>query len=467
VIPEGIVKSTWPRVERRLNDAGVFFDPWQHGFNTAALGRRADGRYAATVGGVGASIPRQVGKTYDIGGMLIGLCLEFPGYRAVWTSHHNRTTTNTFRAMQGMVRRKGIAPSLEPNGIRTANGEQEIRFRNGSIIMFGAREQGFGRGLDGIDALVFDEAQILTIKALEDMVPATNQARHPHGALVFFIGTPPRPNDAGEAFTAKRERAISGQSTDQMYVELSADPESDPDDQTQWPIMNPSYPHRTPLESMLRMRANIPDDESWNREARGIWPEVSRHIAIIKPSTWRDLRDAGPTSDVAPAALGVDMSHGLDISIAGCWVEGESAHLEEVWAGTDVAAAIDWIAAVAGRRIQVVIDDVSPAAQMVPELRARRVKVHRSSARDMAKACLLFETRATNESLTHGGQGSITDALLGARKRPISDAGGWGWDRRDSTVVIHPIVAATLALLGGVSQGVRERKTGDRTAIVM
>ena len=113
-----------------------------------------------------ASIPRQIGKTFTVGNLLIAMALEYPKLRVAWTSHHNRTTTNTFRSMQGMVNRKMVAPHLAVNGIRTANGEQEIRFRNGSIIMFGAREQGFGRGLDEIDVEVFDEAQILTLKAL-------------------------------------------------------------------------------------------------------------------------------------------------------------------------------------------------------------------------------------------------------------------------------------------------------------
>jgi hypothetical protein len=455
VIPEGIATSVFPRVKRRLSEVGVSFDLWQQGFGTVALGCGPDGKFAASVGGVAASIPRQVGKTFTVFNILVGLALEFPGLRVAWTSHHNRTTTNTFRACQGMVKRKAVAPHLAAGGgIRTANGEQEIVFRNGSIIMFGAREHGFGRGLDEIDVEVFDEAQILTLKALEDMVPATNQARNPHGGLIFFLGTPPRPTDAGEAFTVKREQAISGKSKTIFYVEFGADPDSEPDDRSQWPKMNPSYPLRTPLESMLRMRENIPDEDSWNRESRGIWPEVSRHSAIVPAGLWRDLAASGPPENLEPTALGVDMSHGREISISGCWLrDGFPAHVEELWVGMDVTAATDFITAVAGRNLEVVIDDISPASQLVPDLRARRVKVRRSTARDMAKGCLLFETRATSETLTHAGQKRVTDAVLGGRKRPISDAGGWGWDRRDSTVTIHPAVSVTLALLGAAYVG--------------
>jgi hypothetical protein len=472
VIPEGIVTSVFPRVQRRLNDAGVQFDLWQQGFGAVALGCRENGKYAATVGGVVASIPRQVGKTFTVGNLVIGLCLEFPGTRWIWTSHHNRTTTNTFRSFQSMVNRKKIAPHLlqnRSNGIRTTNGEQEIAFDNGSMIQFGAREHGFGRGLDAIDGEVFDEAQILDIKALEDMVPATNQARHPHGGLIFFIGTPPRPTDAGEAFTAKRTRALSGDSKDIAYIEFSADDDADPDDFLQVEKANPSYPLRTPLESIQRMRENIPDDDSWLREALGVWPKVSRHVSVVSPSKWRSMWRTGPGFDVRPDAFGVDMSHGLDISVVGCWMIGETAHIEEVWAGSDVSAAVEWVSGAAGWQAEVVIDDISPASQMVPELKARNVNVRRSSARDMAKACLLFETRANSDpdhlQLTHGGQSSaLTEALQGARKRPISDAGGWGWDRRDSTVAIHPIVAGTLALLGGVAHG--PKKPSGRVATV-
>jgi len=185
VIPQGIVTTGWPQVEAKGCELGIGFDWWQCLLGRVVLGKRADGKYAATVGGVVISIPRQVGKTYFVGALIIILCILFPGLQVVWTAHRTRTATRTFRSLQGMVKRKRVKPYLAAgrnDGIRTANGEQEIAFRNGSMIMFGAREQGFGRGFDEVDIEVFDEAQILTEKALEDMVAATNQARHPHGA---------------------------------------------------------------------------------------------------------------------------------------------------------------------------------------------------------------------------------------------------------------------------------------------
>jgi hypothetical protein len=86
------------------------------------------------------------------------------------------------------------------------------------------------------------------------------------------------------------------------------------------------------------------------------------------------------------------MSHDREISVGACWLEADSAHVEEVWAGVDEAAAVEWVVARAGRRIPVVIDSMSPAASMIPALKARGVKVHTGTAGDMAKACGLVKS---------------------------------------------------------------------------
>jgi hypothetical protein len=100
-----------------------------------------------------------------------------------------------------------------------------IEFRNGSRILFGARERGFGRGIPKIGVVVLDEAQILGQNAIDDMIPATNQAENP---LIFYIGTPPKPSDPSEVFVNLRQEAIDGESDDTLYIEFSADPDAEP-----------------------------------------------------------------------------------------------------------------------------------------------------------------------------------------------------------------------------------------------
>lgn len=359
VIPDGIVTTAWPRIVAKCAEMGVSFDPWQHGIGSIALGKRKSGKYAATVGGVVMSIPRQVGKTFLVGMIMIALCVIFPGFTALWTAHRTRTASMTFASMQAMVKKKKIWPHID--AIRTSNGEQEIRFKNGSIIMFGAREQGFGRGFDKVDAEIFDEAQILSEKALEDMVPAANQSTQESGALLFFMGTPPRPGDPGEEFSNRRSKALSGKAKNIVYVEFAADPQADPDDREQWAKANPSFPHRTPVESIERMRENLTDDDSFKREALGIW-DAEDSSRVIDEDSWNAVADpASMAIDRLSLAIDVPPNRGISsVALAGQRADGRwHVELDDSRKGVDWV--IPWVVsrATKNRLHAVVVDEMS------------------------------------------------------------------------------------------------------------
>jgi hypothetical protein len=222
----GSSATGWPSVRDKCRELGISFRPWQHSTGRLILAKRADGKYAATIGGTGLSIPRQVGKTFLVGAIVFALCLLFPNLTVIWTAHRLRTAEETFGKMQGFARRKKIAPHVLK--VLTGSGSEEIHFHNGSRILFGARERGFGRGFDEVDVLIFDEAQILSDSAFDDMMPATNQSRQPTGALLLFMGTPPKPTDPGEVFTRMRTEALSGEDEDTGWVEFGADPGFEP-----------------------------------------------------------------------------------------------------------------------------------------------------------------------------------------------------------------------------------------------
>src|SRR5690242_15351596 len=85
VVPDGIVTTGYPAVRDKCKALGIVHDEWQAGLGRLILGKRKDGKYAATVGGVVLSIPRQVGKTFTVGSVLVALCLLFPGLTVLWT----------------------------------------------------------------------------------------------------------------------------------------------------------------------------------------------------------------------------------------------------------------------------------------------------------------------------------------------------------------------------------------------
>ncbi len=482
VFPDGIKKTVWTRVEAKGKELGLDFDWWQSQLGTVCLGYGNDGQYAATVGGIGMSIPRQVGKTYFVLAMLVILCILFPGLQVVWTAHHLRTSTKTFTTLRGMCRRKAIAPHIAVDGrgkpaIRSSNGEQEVVFRNGSRIMFGARSMGFGRGFDEIDIEVFDEAQILDVKALEDMVAATNQARNPHGALLFFMGTPPRPSDPSDAFSLRRSDARAGDATDSVWLEIGADPDSDPNDESQWPWMNPSYPKRTPRNSILRLRKNLGDEDSWNREGRGIWDPVASH-GVIPSVSWLEREDEGSRA-ASRIALGVEV--GPDLKWASVALAGEREdgawHFEldddQHTRGRGTAWVIPHVQYLVANNPQicgVIVDIASPVKALLEERNGRwfftgtQVQATPVKVAELGAGCAEVLDGITTGWLRHIGQPQFTAAALAAGKRPLGDTGMWVWSRKLADSDITQIQAGTLALIGAraAPQNIRKPANSGR-----
>ena len=454
VAPSGVTSTGWPKIRDTCHRLGWYFDGWQDGAGKLILSKNAEGFYAADT--IQISIPRQVGKTYLIACIIFALCLTHKNLTVIWTAHRKTTAAETFAQFDGMSKRPKVAAHVLQ--VLRGKGDEKILFKNGSRILFGARESGFGRGFTGVDVLVCDEGQIMSESVMEDMAATQNVAPNP---LFFLMGTPPRPKDPAETWLLFREEALGGDSDATLYIETSADRNADPLDRKQWRKANPSFPHRTTERAMLRLRKKLKNEDSWNREALGIYDEITKQFSPLNGPMWDEAVDVGPSSDAKPDALAVDMSHDRQISVGACWLESESAHVEEVWAGTDDTAALDWVEDAwkrAGRRTRVVIDSMSPAASMVPALKARGVNVHVGTASDMSKGCGLIVSDLEAGRLTHADQESVNDARAGARKRAIGTAGGWGYDRKDPSVQIHPIVSVTLARLGA---SMIKRRTGQ------
>lgn len=425
---------------------GVPLDAWQIDIIRGLL-REVDGRWSASQAGLVVS--RQNGKGQILVALELFGLFEL-GEQILHTAHSVRTSSDAFRRLWGVIQ---AHPDLAGRVRRHSQmiGAEYVELDSGARISFSTRSASVGRGLS-LDRLIVDEAEDLPAAEVGALAPTVFS--RPRAQSLYF-GTAPGATHDSKAFAAMRSTAHDGLNPRLAWWEWCAEWGPDVDDQAVWVRVNPAVAEgRVPLQAIVDDRAILPVDQ-FQAERLSMWPpNAERHIPIIDPSAWDALRSSGVGSDTAPSAFGVDMSHSLQISVHACWMLDDRAHVEEVWAGRSVAAAVEWLAAAADRRTEVVIDDLSPAAQLIPELKARRIKqLRRSTTRDMAKGCLLFETRMTAATMSHGGQTPLTDAVLGARKRAIGDAGGWGWDRRDSTVSIHQVVAGTLALLGATEAG--------------
>lgn len=461
--PAGIKTTAWPSVRDRSRDMGITYDTWQSGLGQLILAKRESGLYAAGIGGVVISIPRQVGKTFTIGSIIFALCTLLSGLTVIWTAHRTRTHNETFNSMKAMALRKRIAPFI--GKIRSVNGEQEIGFKNGSRILFGARESGFGRGFAEVDILVLDEAQILSENAMEDMVPATNAA--PNG-LVIMMGTPPRPKDPGEVFTSRRRDALSGD-TETLYVEISADEDANPDDRRQWRKANPSYPHRVTEGAILRMRKLLGSEESFKREGLGIWDKELAGETAITRKQWDVLLSTVPED--GRDCFGVRFSaDGAEVALAAArrpndgpvFIEGiRSSPLSDgtMW-------LVDFLAERKDTAAQFVIDGKSGVGYLVNALRDAGVRNKRliitPTLDQVIAAHSMFLQGVKAGGLSHSGQRELNDQVYAALTRKIGNNGGFGWESPEGGSVTL-MEAATLAFWGAKTT----RRRGGRKTMGM
>lgn len=445
VLPKGIKTTSWPSVGSTCRKLGATFDPWQDQAGTAILGKDEHGKFAADA--VTLSIPRQVGKTYLVGWIVIGLCLTTPKTLAVWTAHHGTTAADTFRDLKAIVQQPKVDPFVR--AVYDSGARLEILFVNGSRILFGAREHGFGRGFKRVGILVFDEAQILTARAADDMVPTTN--RHPN-PLIFYMGTPPKPSDPSEHFLALRTEALAGETDDVLYIEFSADPDCDPMDREQWAKANPSYPHHTNDRAMRRMRKNLKGPGAFEREALGIW-DGTASTGVFSQGAWARVGwkpdEAGnyPTAP-APRALGV----AADVDQT--WLSlgalcGES-HLGSVMRRRFDQGRAEFVAEVARiaaeHSIPVAIDKKGPAAPLIPELEELGVTVLGVGLDDRIQADADLRDAVETGGVEHGNYDDLNEAVDAATWRKVGDRRVFGRKAADISMLEAVSLARWAAL---------------------
>jgi hypothetical protein len=451
VTPEGIASTGWPAVSAVLDVLGVVFDEWQVGLAKLVLAKDRQGVYAADT--VAVSIPRQVGKTFTFGMILFALCLIRPGLTVLWTAHRQKTAGETFRAMKGMCQQPRLAVHILATPSNAEN--RGIEFRNGSRILFGARERGFGLGFSDVDVLLFDEAQRLTDVALDDMVPSTNAADPVPGPLVIYAGTPPRPTDAGAVFTEFRREALAGDAEGILFVEMSADEQNvdgspvDPLDRKQWAKANPSYPRRTNDRSVLRM-LKLLTAEAFRREALGIWDRGTG--ARVMPA-WDQRADRSLRAAGRPDA---GLVLGLAGSVDGAWGSIGAASVDE---GRVIVGAVErregqsWMVDEAARiqlelGCDVVIDGGGPLTHLIPELDEAGVRYVKLGTGEFLDGCAYVWDSVRDGNLSHPAHPDLDAAVRSASWRKVGARRAWNRETGDVSMLEAVTVAAQHARLG-------------------
>jgi hypothetical protein len=175
--------------------------------------------------------------------------------------------------------------------------------------------------------------------------------------------------------------------------------------------------------------------------------KASEPWQVVPEADWDACVDT--TSQIAgEATLAIDVTPSRSmgsICAAGLRPDG-LPHIEVIGNRPGTSWIIDFFATEnrAERYRSVIIDPVSAAASLAPELRALGLQVEEIGPRQLAAACGRFYDLATQHGLRHINQVPLTAALAGAKRRNLGEA--WAWHRRNPSVDVSPLVAATLAL---------------------
>jgi hypothetical protein len=235
-----------------------------------------------------------------------------------------------------------------------------------------------------------------------------NQAYNPQ---IIFMGTPPRPVDPGEVFTRLRADAISGESDDVLYIELSADPDADPDDEEQIKKANPSYLIRTPKRAIRRLRKML-SLEDYLREVLGIW-DTSDTIGAFSRGAWARCADEASANPV-PAALGVAADLGATRLSLGAG-SANGAHVGSVLQlpfdkRSEFVAKVSEIVAKRDY-LPVAIDERGPASALIEDLELAGVHVLHGTLDDYVQACADLHDAVENQKVTHANYTELNSAV--------------------------------------------------------
>lgn len=468
-IPDDIAFTRYHElIAPELPGMGVVLDRWQEDIWYAALGLREDGSLACDVMGVTLSIARQAGKTWGIMAGLIAICLSRPGTLVIWSSHHDRTSSETLTKIAGIVEKPAIRPKMRPQHPVVQNDDNRgVHFANGSRILFGARSAGFGRGFAEVDIQVYDECQNLKESALTDMLAAMNVSDI---GLAFFMGTPPRPQDVAlgvhEAFKRRRDKALAPTKKRPfkgIYVEFS--PEglegvvADIDAPKFWAKLaeaNPSFGFRVGKSAIERLVENM-SPEDVMREVFGIWNKTNETLAVVPKDHWNGLAaDLDTLPEVA--AFGINATRSGWYWITACWCEGESAHIEIALGTQSEVEAMNFMSHHATKRTPIKHDATGAAKALGEKLKQLNFRASVYTQNESGAGNALWLSMAEQSRLSHDGNSDLELAVRGSSRKERT-SGGWMLVPRSDSFDIGPAIAMSAAVYAAMTT---RRTSGGR-----
>lgn len=405
------------------------------------------------------TVPRQSGKTTLMLAAMTHRCIVMGDrQRVFYTAQTGKDARLKWEDEHvPVLERSALAPLIQ---VRRTNGSEAIRWENGSIWSLLATTESAGHGAQA-DLGVLDEAFSYVDDRLEQaMKPAMVTRPQPQLWIVSTAGT----EDSlylNEKIDDGRMRAAAGQTSSVAFFEWSAPEDAEIGDPDTWYACMPALGLTVPVEAIRSDFESMREPEfrraylnqRQDRAAAAPWQ-------IISEAAWTACADKDSViADTPTIALDVTPSRSMASLCAAGLRDDGVAHVEVIGNRPGTSWVLDWFAAEDRVRKyrSIVIDPVSGANSLVSDLRNMGLQIIEVGTRQMVAGCGKFYDLATQGRLRHIDQVPLNAAIAGSKKRNLGDA--WAWHRRDISVDVSPLVAATLALQAHIAPELRPQGT--------
>lgn len=388
------------------------------------------------------TVPRQCGKTTLSLSFSTWRAIHQPGARICFTAQDGAAARAKFKNDQ--VPMLNASPFASGFTIRYSNGEESIRWKNGSLFEVVAPTDRAGHG-KSLDAVILDECwEFEDFRLDQGFSPAMITRPEPQMWIISTAGHS-RSTYLKSKVERGRDAVRDGLTTGMAYFEWSAEQDADPSDPETWWSCIPSLGHTVPVEAIEAEQRSMEPAE-FQRAYLNQWTSNAFASKIPNRSWEACAHDVSPSTDDVVFAVDVAPDRGM-ASIVVC--DGTVFELADRRPGTEWVVSRCIELADRYNPVAFVMDAAGPASTFVPDLEAAGLRVETTGPRQMAAACGRFYDAVVNRRVRHTDQVDMTTAVAGAATRKLGDA--WAWSRSSSAVDISPLVAATLALWGATT----------------
>lgn len=399
-----------------LEVLGLTLDDWQRWFLIHALETRPDGSFRFRR--VLLLVARQNGKTTVMRVLTLWAIWTGRVKLAIGTAQDLDIARECWAEAADVALSTMLADDLDGKP-RRANGQEEIKFRNGGRYKIKATTEDAARGIPGVGLLLADELRTHRTYAAWGAMSKTTMAQ----ANALIVGMSNAGDDSSIVLNDLRAKALAGGSSTMGIFEWSAVDGCALDDRAGWAQANPSLGYgRLTEEALLDSMENDPPNifrtECLCQRVESLESAVSKAGwdggADGEPGMLRGRGDVAAVWDVAP-----DGQH-VTLVVAGR--EGDRVRVEVAGAWDSTAAAR---VALPG-----LLDKIKarhegwfpsgPAGALAPVMKGRR-RVTEVSAAESAKACMGLAELAKTSSVLHPNDPLLDAHVLGASWLKVVD----------------------------------------------